>query len=103
MDAPVNFAVFITLSFVIILVSGVNIIQSLTRAIEAKYEFSGDSLTKRSRLKGFLFFGFWALAAVVNWSFAFDWYLTGSSQIAFERLGDKAYLIFLLLEVISSD
>lgn len=103
MDAPIQFTIFVMFSFAIIVVSGVNIIQALTRAIEAKYEFHGDSLTKRSRLKGFLFFGFWALAAVVNWSFAFDWFLTGSSEIAFERLADKAYLILILLEAMSND
>lgn len=103
MDAPVNFTVFVVFSMVVIVVSGVNIIQSLTRAMEAKYEFHGDTLTKRSRLKGFVFFGLWLLASTVNWSFVFDWYLTGSSQIAFERLSDKAYLIFILLEAMSND
>jgi len=103
MDAPVPFTVFSLFSFVVILVSGVGIIRSLTLALEAKYEFHGDSLTKRSRLKGFVFFGIWLLAAVVNWSFVFDWYLSGSLQVAFERLGQKAELILILLEALSND
>ncbi|MCF6304600.1 MAG: hypothetical protein L3J33_04450 [Rhodobacteraceae bacterium] len=103
MDAPVQFAVLSIISFVIILVSGIGIIRSLTLALEAKYEFSGDSLTKRSRLKGFLLFGFWLLAASVNWSFFFDWYFTGSSAQAFERLADRAYIIILILDAMSSD
>ncbi len=103
MDAPVQFAVLSIISFGIILVSGIGIIRSLTLALEAKYEFSGDSLTKRSRLKGFLLFGFWLLAASVNWSFFFDWYLTGSSAQAFERLADRAYIIILILDAMSSD
>jgi len=103
MDAPVQFTILAMLSFVIILVSGVGIIRSLTLALEARYEFTGDSLTKRSRLKGFLVFGFWLLAAVVNWGFFFDWYLTGSSAVAFERLGDRAYIIIIILDAISSD
>lgn len=103
MDAPVQFSVFVVISFAVILVSGVGIIQSLTRAVEAKYEFQGDSLTKRSRLKGFVFFAIWLLLAVVSWSFAFDWYLSGSLQIAFERLGHKAELILIILEAISND
>ena len=103
MDAPVQFSVFVVVSFAIILVTGINIIKSLTLALEAKYEFHGDSLTKRSRLKGFLLFGFWLLAASVNWSFFFDWYLTGSSAQAFERLADRAYIIILILDSMSSD
>lgn len=103
MDAPVQFSVFLVVSFAVLLVIGANIVRSLTLALEAKYEFTEDSLTKRSRLKGFIFFGFWSLAAVVNWSFAFDWYLSGSSQVAFERLWDKAHIILILLEALSSD
>ncbi len=103
MDAPVSFVIFTVFSVAIILASGVNIIKLLTLAIEAKYEFHGDTLTKRSRLKGFLIFGLWALAAVVNWSFVFDWYLTGSSQIAFERLAARARIILIILDALSND
>ena len=103
MDAPVQFSVFVVVSFAIILVTGINIIKSLTLALEAKYEFHGDSLTKRSRLKGFVLFGFWLLAAIISWSFAFDWYLSGSVQVAFERLARKAELIVILLQAFSND
>jgi hypothetical protein len=103
MDQPVEFTIFILFSFVVILASGVLAVQKLTVALEGRYEFIGDSLTKRSRFAGISLFFLWALLASVNWSFAFDWFLSGSVDYAFERLGIKILIIFELLEAFGND
>ena len=103
MGDPVEFTIYILFSFVIILVSGVHVVRKLTLALEGKYEFKGDSISKRSRLAGFTVFFLWVMFASVNWSFAFDWFLSGSIEYAYDRLWIKVYVILEILAALGDD
>jgi hypothetical protein len=52
---------------------GVHMLRVLTLALEGHYEFHGDTLTRRSRLGGFVRFFIWAVVAATAWSFWIDW------------------------------
>lgn len=103
MDEPVGFFIFATLAAVVMVASGVPVVKRLTLALEGHYEFKGDSLTKRSRLAGFMWFFGWLLIAVVTASFFFDWLLSGSVEYAFLMLGYKVEIIFRILAEMGND
>lgn len=103
MDAPIQFILFSGLAMAVMVFTGVPVVKKLTLALEGQYEFKGDSMTKRSRLAGFMWFFGWLLAAVVTSSFCFDWMLSGSLDYALMMLGYKLEIIFRILAEMSND
>ena len=73
--------------------TGVYAVRTLTLALEGHYEFKGDSLTKRSRLGGFVRAGAWAICVVLTWSFFIDW-------IWFQDAGFALAALLVRLEIV---
>ncbi len=103
MDSMLGFIASLALATLLLVGLGVPIIKRLTLAMEGHFEFSGDSLTKRSRLAGFLYFTAWALVSVLAWSFFADWFFTGSLEYALTLLALKAEIVIRILAELGSD
>ncbi|MEZ5666781.1 MAG: hypothetical protein R3F55_04980 [Alphaproteobacteria bacterium] len=84
-------------------VLGVRMLRGFVLAMEGHREFHGDSLTKRSRLGGFVRFFLWALGGAVTWSFYIDWLWFEDFGYAFSALMVRLEIVFRILAELSDD
>ncbi len=93
----ITFAVSALAVAALFAVTGVYAVRTLTLALEGHYEFKGDSLTKRTRLGGFVRAGLWSLGVVLAWSFFIDWYWFQDAGFAFAALMVRLEVVLHIL------
>lgn len=77
--------------------TGIYAVRALTLAMEGHYEFKGDSLTKRSRLGGFVRAGLWSIVVVLTWSFFIDWFWFQDAGFALAALMVRLEIVLHIL------
>ncbi len=95
MDSPFAFAGSLLVILVGMSVVGVPLLKGVTLAIEGHREFKGDSMTRRTKTRGWVGAVIWSLVAIVIWSFYIDWARSGNIEYAKDALG---YRIEKILE-----
>ena len=93
----ITFAVSALAVAAVCAVTGVYAVRTLTLALEGHYEFKGDSLTRRTRLGGFVRAGLWATVVVLAWSFFIDWYWFQDVGFAFAALMVRLEVVLHIL------
>jgi len=87
MDSPIGIGITLLIVMAGMVYAGIPLLKSLTLSIEGHKEFTGDSMTRRQKTKGWVGAVVWAIAAVVIWSFFVDWFRAGNLEYAQDALG----------------
>jgi len=94
MDSPIGFVISLILVAAAMAGIGIPVLKSLTLSIEGHREFSGDSMTRRQKSKGWVGAVIWAIVAVIIWSFFVDWFRAGNVYYAQDALSWRIEKIF---------
>ncbi len=87
MDSPIGYVITLLAVMAGMVYVGIPLLKSLTLSIEGHKEFQGDSMTRRTKTRGWVGAVVWAIAAVVIWSFFVDWFRAGNLEYAQDALG----------------
>ena len=97
------FAILALACVAVLAATGIYVMRTLTLALEGHYEFKGDSLTKRSRLAGFVRVALWSIAVVTAWSFFIDWIWFQDLEFALAALALRLQYVLQIVAEIMSD